>query len=72
MAHSSGGNLQDYIKSLYLLSYVHHVAALPASPLHCHSMTHSVHACFTFGREQETLHTLHKPRLLDHAFDEQV
>ena len=31
-----------------------------------------MYACFTFGHEQETLYTLCKPRLLDHAFDEQA
>ena len=72
MAHSSGELTQLHKIAVTITVCTLYAAALPASPLHCYSMTHSVYACFTFGHEQETLHTLHKSRLLDHALDEQV
>ena len=63
------GELAQLHKIAVFINVRTYVAALPVSPLLYYTL---MYACFTFGREQETLHTLHKSRLLDHALDEQA
>ena len=63
------GELAQLHKIAVFINVRTYVAALPVSPLLYYTL---MYACFTFGREQKTLHTLHKSRLLDHALDGQV